>query len=135
LKKILDIPPEVHKSQIHEIGVKLQIQGVVKLQLAHRAYHQVKMKNLEGYKSFVFNLISHNWINDFSQKEDRLKFIKNNLVADVNTEYTFRENSSSSKTGLSYTIKNPKQGFVDEKNVREIIKAISIFLNNHSVQD
>ena len=135
LKKILDIPPEVHKSQIDEIGVKLQIQGAVKLQLAHRAYHQVKMKNLEGYKSFVFNLVSQNWINDFSHKEDRLKFIKNNLVADVNTEYTFSENSSSSKTGLSYTIKNPKQGFVNEKNVREIIKAISIFLNNHSFQD
>ena len=135
LEKILDIPPAVHKSQINEIGVKLQIQGAVKLQLAHRAYHQVTMKNLEGYKSFVFNLVSQNWINDFSQKEDRLKFIKNNLVADVNTEYTFRENSSSSKTGLSYTIKNSKQGFVNEKNVREIIKAISEFLNNHPFHD
>ena len=116
---------------MNEIGVTLQIQGKLKLQFAHRAYHQVKMNNIQDYKCYVFNLLSQNWNNSFKSKEDRLKFIRNNLVSGVNTEYIFKENSQSSKTGLSYTIENPKQGFMNERNVNEIIEAISRFLNNH----
>lgn len=131
LNKILVIPEKVKESKMNEIGVTLQIQGKVKLQFAHRAYHQVKMNNIQDYKCYVFNLLSQNWNNSFKSKEDRLKFIRNNLVSGVNTEYIFKENSPSSKTGLSYTIENPKQGFMNERNVNEIIEAISRFLNNH----
>ncbi|MGC6415330.1 MAG: hypothetical protein ACON5K_11555 [Bacteroidia bacterium] len=137
LNDILDIPEDVKKSKINEIGVKIQIQGKIKLQFAHLAYHHVKLKDnsVENYKEFIFQLISQDWNTSFKSKEDRLKFISNNLFSGVNTELIVKENSPSSKSGLSYTIDNPKQGFMDEKNVVEIIKAISTYLDIYSFND
>ena len=153
LEKILDIH-KVKNSKMNGISIKLQIQGAVKLQFAHCAYHHVRFKNtkepkknIEDYKVFVFKLLFqmftnnstsvqlNSWENitekkqNFDSPNEREEFIKEHLSSNIGIKLRVTENTPSSKTGLSYTIKNADKTDLDSNDIIKIIHSISAFAN------